>query len=76
MELDLNNVEFSKSDVSKGLQMPKSLDDKLVEEIGIFLGNGYLSTYGYHSELGFSEHLRDDFFLPAQPCQTTDETSV
>ncbi len=41
--------------------MPTNLDEKLAEEIGIFIGDGYLSDYSYHWELGICGHLVDDY---------------
>lgn len=60
MELCTNKLEFSRSDINKGTRIPKRLDGKLGEEIGVFLGDGYLSDYSRHFELGFSGHSSED----------------
>lgn len=61
MELDLSEVEFSKFDIDKNLRMPTKLDEKLSEEIGIFIGDGYLSKYSNHHEFGICGNLVDDY---------------
>ena len=47
LKLNLNGIEYSRQDKEKKIIFPKWLDENLAEEIGIHLGDGFLSNDKY-----------------------------
>jgi len=43
LSLNINEVILTKSDIKKGIKLPNKLTPKLAEEIGMHIGDGYLS---------------------------------
>lgn len=47
----MKEIEFSKNDVRRGFKIPKTIDRRLYEEIGIHLGDGSLGIYKSNGKL-------------------------
>ncbi len=47
MEFDLSSIEMSKSDIKRGVRIPKQLDENLAEFLGVMVGDGHL---GYNPD--------------------------
>ena len=45
MEFDLSKIKFSKNDLKKGINIPKNLDSRLAEFIGIIVGDGHIGKH-------------------------------
>ncbi|MFH2028210.1 MAG: LAGLIDADG family homing endonuclease [Nanoarchaeota archaeon] len=43
LELNIKNINITKGDIKKGVKIPNMLTPKLAEEIGMHIGDGYLS---------------------------------
>jgi intein/homing endonuclease len=64
----MENVEFSRRDISRKITIPKKLDIHLAELIGIFLGDGHIGIYPvkarhnktYCYELNISGNMTED----------------
>lgn len=67
MEFDLSKIKFSKNDLKKGINIPKNLDSRLAEFVGIIVGDGHIgfyenrnARYPYtHYEVRISGNLKD-----------------
>jgi len=46
---------FSRKDIKRGIKLPKSIDRKLAEFLGVLAGDGYVLRYAHHS--GSTEHM-------------------
>lgn len=57
VKLDLSSVSWSRNDEKRGVKLPKTLDPKLAEEIGIHIGDGTLpkKKYYYSVRGGYNE---------------------
>jgi intein/homing endonuclease len=45
MKLDISKVEFSRNDIKRGIRIPKKMDQKLAEFLGIMVGDGHVGLY-------------------------------
>jgi hypothetical protein len=51
LNLDISDVNYSKSDLNKGIKLPTKLTPELAEEIGMHSGDGFLSAKRYDYRL-------------------------
>ena len=63
---NLENVQFSRNDIRRGIFLPKKLSPLLAEDIGFHLGDGYLGDYSTEAnphkyEISYSGHKIYDY---------------
>ncbi len=56
MEFDLSKIKFSKNDLKKGINIPKNLDSRLAEFVGMIVGDGHIGKYRSRTENYSSLH--------------------
>ncbi len=51
LNLDCSKIEYSRYDISRKIKFPTKMSEDLAEEIGMHLGDGFLSSYRYDYRL-------------------------
>ncbi|MBU0757659.1 MAG: hypothetical protein KKF44_06320 [Nanoarchaeota archaeon] len=61
-DISLNNISFSKADKKKGIILPTKISPLLAEEIGMHLGDGYLSVSKYEYRLKGNKQDEKEYY--------------
>lgn len=62
LELDTTNVDFSGYDVKRNIILPEKITPELAEEIGMHLGDGFLSAKRYEYRLKGNKNNEQEYY--------------
>ena len=63
LNIDAKNVKFSNRDLEKGIILPKKISPELAEEIGMHLGDGFLSSKRYEYRLKGNQVTEREYYI-------------
>lgn len=63
LNLNINNIKFSLFDKKKGIKIPQKITSDLAEEIGMHLGDGFLSSRKYEYRLKGNKKDEKEYYL-------------
>ncbi len=63
LNIDTKNVKFSEKDLEKGIILPKKISPELAEEVGMHLGDGFLSSSRYKYRLKGNQITEREYYI-------------
>ncbi len=63
LKLDSSKVDYSKIDTQKDIKLPAQITPELAEEIGMHLGDGFLSSKKYNYRLKGNQNTEREYYI-------------